>query len=315
MDLDPRRLLTFRTVVRAGSLGAAARALGWTQPAVSQQVRALERQVGVPLVVRGPRGITPTDAGRRLLEHADGLAARLRAAQEELATLADARAGTVRLATFPTAGAALVPGALVALARERPGVEVRLTEAEPPEATALVVAGEVDAALVFRYEDDPDVLDPALLRRPLTVEEMCLVVPPGHRLSSGACSGAGSRRVRLADAAGERWVGGCRRCREHLLRACSRAGFVPDVRHSTDDYVLVQALVAQGLAVALLPRTALDVVHRADVVVRRVADGGRRRVDLVHHRDAAGGPALQALVEALVEVSGAAAPTAGRPPG
>ena len=323
--LDPRRLLIFRTVVRAGSLGAAARDLGWTQPAVSQHVRALERQVGVPLVVRGPRGITATDAGRRLLEHADGLAARLRAAEEELGALVDARAGTVRLATFPTAGAALVPAALVALGRDHPGVEVRLTAAEPPEAAAQVIAGEVDAALVFRYEDDPDQLDPALTRRPLTVEEMCLVLPPQHPLARRRTP------LRLADAAGERWVAGCLRCREHLVRACARVGFAPDVRHSTDDYVLVQALVAQGLAVALLPRTALDVAPRPDVAVRAVAGGGRRRVDLVHHQDAAGGPALQALVAALVAALVEALPAAaaggstaggspagrpaGRPPG
>ena len=203
-----------------------------------------------------------------------------------------------RLVRFPLLFL-IVPAALAALAVQRPGVEVRLTEAEPPEAIELVIAGDVDAALVFRYEDDPDVLDPALVRMPLMVEEVCLVLPPGHPLGRGKARGTAGARVRLADAAGERWVGGCQRCREHLVRACARAGYVPDIRHVTDDYVLVQALVAQGLAIALLPRTALDVVRRPDVEVHRVAGVGRRRVDVVHHRDAAGGPPLQALLQAL----------------
>src|SRR5689334_81863 len=101
--MDARRLTVFATVARAGSMGAAARELGWTQPAVSQHVRALERQLRVPLVVRGSRGVVLTDAGRLLLAHADAVAARLRTAEAELGALADARAGSVRLATFPTA--------------------------------------------------------------------------------------------------------------------------------------------------------------------------------------------------------------------
>jgi len=284
--------MIFGEVVRAGSLGAAARTLGWTQPAVSQHVRALEREAGVPLVVRGSRGITPTDAGRRLVAHAEGVAARLRAAEAELASLADARAGTVRLVTFPTAGATLVPAALALLARAHPGVEVRLTEAEPPEALAVVGAGDADAALVFRHDDEPVAPDRVLAGHDLGDEELCLVLPAGHPLV--ARSGVG-----LADLAGERWVAGCARCREHLVRVCARAGFVPDVRHGTDDYVMAQALVAQGLAVTVLPRAALDAARHPGVVIRPLADAGRRRVRVVHHRDATGSPSLAALVDAL----------------
>lgn len=290
--MDPRRLIIFGTVVRAGSLGAAARNLGWTQPAVSQHVRALEREARQPLVVRGARGIVPTEAGRVLLAHADAVSARLRAAEAELAALADARSGTVRLAAFPTAGATLVARALAVLARDHPGVEVRLTDAEPPQALDLLAAGEVDAAVVFRYDDEPGETATPLVERELGEDGMRLVLPSGHPLAARS-------RLRLADLAGERWVGGCARCREHLVRVCGRAGFVPDVRHSTDDYVIVQSLVAAGLAVSLLPEAALEVVTRPDVEVRPVSGAGRRRISLVHHADAAAIPALRALTAAL----------------
>ncbi|MGV8978961.1 MAG: LysR family transcriptional regulator [Cellulomonas sp.] len=296
--MDAKRLLIFGTVARAGSLAAAARELGWTQPAVSQHVRALERELRMPLIVRGSRGTVPTEAGLALLGHANAIAARLRAADAEVAALAETSAGSVRLAVFPTAGATLVPAAMAVLARRSPGLEVRLTDAEPPQALALLRAGEVDAALVFRYDDEPaQPGGPAspLVEHPLGEDAIRLVLPAGHRL-------VGRQRIHLADLAEERWVGGCVRCREHLLRVCARAGFVPDVRHSTDDYVIVQSLVAQGLAVALLPELALQSMrHRGVEVHDGVVGAGIRRIALTHHADAGGIPALRALLAALVE--------------
>ncbi len=142
--MDPRRLLVFREVARAGSLTAAARALGWTQPAVSQHLAALERSVGLPLVLRGPTGTSLTEAGEVLLRRADAVAAELHAAEEELASLAQLRAGRVRLHCFPSAAATLVPEAVRALATSHPGISVGLVEAEPPEALAAVGAGDAD---------------------------------------------------------------------------------------------------------------------------------------------------------------------------
>ncbi|HYO34982.1 MAG TPA: LysR family transcriptional regulator, partial [Geodermatophilus sp.] len=113
--MDPRRLLVFREVARAGSLAGAARALGWTQPAVSQQVKRLEVETGTPLVVREGRGVTLTEAGRRLLRHAEAIADRLAAAEQDVAALTGLATGVVRIAAFPTAAAVLVPPALAAL--------------------------------------------------------------------------------------------------------------------------------------------------------------------------------------------------------
>ena len=296
--MDARRLLIFGTVARSGSLAAAARELGWTQPAVSQHIRALERELRLPLIIRGARGITLTAAGRLVLVHANAVAARLRAADAEMAALTDTSAGTVRLATFPTAGATLVPAALALLARRSPGLEVLLTDAEPPQALGLLESGQVDAALIFRYDDEaarPRGATGTLIDHPLGGDEIRLVLPPDHRL-------AGRRRIRLADLADERWVGGCVQCREHLLRVCTRAGFAPDIRHSTDDYLIVQSLVAQGLAVALLPELALLSLRHPGVVVREVGDAGSRRIALTYHTDAAGIPALRALSSAFADL-------------
>ena len=140
--MDPRRLLVFREVGRAGSLAGAARALGWTQPAVSQHVRRLEADTGTPLVVRAGRGVALTEAGRVLLRHADAVAERLAAAEQDLAALSGLVAGQVRVGAFPTAAAVLLPPVLADLLGRAPRLDVRFVELEPPEAEAAVRSGE-----------------------------------------------------------------------------------------------------------------------------------------------------------------------------
>ncbi len=128
IDLDRLRIL--HAVATSGSLSAAARALGSSQPAVSHHVRALEREVGTPLVARAGRGVRLTAAGEALAGHAAAILDRLAVAEEEVAALAGLRAGRVRVAAFPSAAAALVPPALAALAAAHPGLAVTLVEAE-----------------------------------------------------------------------------------------------------------------------------------------------------------------------------------------
>ena len=293
--MDPRRVLLFRAVARAGSLSGAARDLGWTQPAVSQQLQRLEREVGSPLLVRSTRGVTLTEAGRLLLQRADTVAGALHMATEELASLADLRGGRVRLVAFPSAAATLAPAALKALAHDHPAVEVALVEAEPPEAWAAVRAGEADLALVFGY-DGPPADDGDLTWLPLVVEPVDLVLPPEHP--------AGTRRaVRLGELARDTWIGGCSRCRQHLVDRCRAAGFEPRLSHETDDYVAVQALVAAGLGVTLLPRSALRAFRHPEVVVRESRALGDRHVGLVYRPGGEQVPATRALLERLVAVS------------
>ncbi|WP_206055665.1 LysR family transcriptional regulator [Nocardioides sp. GY 10127] len=296
MALDVRRLLILRAVLRAGSLTAAARELGWTQPAVSQHLRHLEREAGVPLLLRGPAGVSPTEAGFVLLARADAVAAELHAAEEEVSALAGLRAGRVRLQAFPSAAATLVPAAVGALAEAHPGIAVGLEEAEPDTALPAVLAGDADLALAFGYDGPPSDLS-GLAWRPLLVEPVLLVLPPGTSAPPG-----------LAALREEPWIGGCVRCRGHLVDACRTAGFDPHLRHTTDDYVVVQNLVARGLGVTALPASALAAHRHPDVVAVPLAELGLRHVGLALRPGAEAVPATAALVAELERVARHTAP-------
>ena len=286
---DPRRLLVFRLVAREGSLAGAARTLGWTQPAVSQHVRRLEQAAGIPLVVRAGRGVALTDAGRVVLQHCDAIADRLEAAEQDLAALAGLQTGRVRIAAFPTAAAVLLPPVLAALLQRAPGLDVRLAELEPPEAEAAVRDSSADLAVVFRHALDTSPVEGDLLREPLTRHPVLAVVPAARaELPS-----------ELAELSGERWIAGCERCRRHLLRCASTAGFTPDVRFATDDHVVVQRLVAARLGVALLPRWALEASTQEGVRAVPLRGVDDRVVDVVVRPDARRAPAVAAVLGEL----------------
>ncbi|QBR92983.1 LysR family transcriptional regulator [Nocardioides euryhalodurans] len=293
--MDPRRVLVFRTVARAGSLSAAARELGWTQPAVSQQLQRLEHEVGGPLVLRSTRGVTLTDAGRLLLGRADALAGELHMAGEELAALAQLRGGRVRLVSYPSAVATIVPEALRLFRAGHPAVDVSLAEAEPPEAATAVREGTADLALVFAYDGAP-ADDGALTWLPLTREPVELVLPPDHPAASRS-------RLSLASLADDTWIAGCPRCSQHLVERCREAGFEPRVTHATDDYVAVQALVAAGLGVTMLPQSALTAFRHPEVVVRSSRTLGSRHVGLAYRPGAEQVPATAALMEQLIRTT------------
>ncbi len=290
--MDPKRLLIFRAVARAGSISGAARDLGWTQPAVSQHLRALERSAGCTLLLRGAGGVELTEPGRVLLSRADAMAVQLHMAEEELADLTELRRGRVRLAAYPSAAATLVPRAVAGLRARHPDIDVELTEAEPPEALELLTAGDADLALVFSYGGERPVDVPGMQWQPLADEPVALVVGAGH-------PAAARKRLALRDLADEEWIVGCARCRAHTMLLCAEAGFEPRVRHVSDDYVVVQNLVAVGLGVTLLPRSALDAYRHPDVTVRAHASFGTRTFGIVHREGAEQVPATRAMIEQL----------------
>jgi DNA-binding transcriptional LysR family regulator len=259
--LNVARLRVLREVAERGSFSAAADALSYTQSAVSQQIAALEAETGMTLLERGPRGVRLTGAGRTLVEHAEGILARLAAAEEELAALAGLRGGQLRMASFPTAGATLMPVAIAAFRASYPEVELTLAEGEPEEIAPRLRAGEFDLALLFEFgETEADLKRVELLEDPLY-----LALPRGHRL-------AGKRTLRLGELRGEAWVQTSQSspCARHVVRSCHAAGFEPNVAFESDDYQTVQGLVAAGVGVALIPELALSVV-REDVVVRALS--------------------------------------------
>ena len=152
--LDVTRLRVLVAVARYGSVTAAARALNYAQPSVSHHLARLEAETGTKLIQRAGRGIRLTDAGRLLAERAAEVIGRLDAAENELAAYTGLRAGRLRLAAFPSALGTIVPAAAAMLRERQPSVDLRLTEAEPPEALRMLRAGYVDVALVFRYSPD-----------------------------------------------------------------------------------------------------------------------------------------------------------------
>lgn len=291
--MDPRRLLIFRTVVRNGSIGAGARELGWTQPAVSQHLAALEKEVGTQLLLRSSAGIEPTEAGRRLASHAEAIAAQLHAAEEELADITALRRGTVRFATFPSAAAVLLPPALARLRDTAPHLQVTFDELEPPHAIAALMAGDTDLALVFRYSGADVEAEGTLEWTPLMHDRILAVLPREHPR-------ADDPDLRLADLSEEAWIAGCERCRANLLHSTRGAGFEPRIRHSTDDSTVAQRLIVHGGGVALLPEIALEAYPSEDVIVRELPDLHDRMIGLVNRRGALAIPAVSALRDALL---------------
>jgi DNA-binding transcriptional LysR family regulator len=259
--LNTGRLQTLSEVASSGSLSAAAEKLNYTQSAVSQQIAALEGEAGLALLERHPRGVSLTPAGRALLQHADGILARLQAAEDELAAIAGLRGGTLRIASFPTAGATLMPLAIATFRAAHPDVELTLTEGEPEQIAPRLAAGELDLALLFEFEGAEE--SPSGLERTALLEDpMYLALPGGHRL-------ADRQRLRLQDLRDDAWIQTSRdsACARHVVRSCVAAGFEPNVSFESDDYQTIQGLVAAGVGVALIPELALSGV-RQDIAIR-----------------------------------------------
>ncbi|GAB2538185.1 LysR family transcriptional regulator [Brachybacterium huguangmaarense] len=295
--MDPRRLLIFRTVVRNGSIGAGARELGWTQPAVSQHLAALEKELGTQLLLRSSSGVTPTEAGQRLAVHAEAIASQLAAAEEELADITALRRGRVRFATFPSAAAVLLPPALARMRETAPGVDVTFEELEPPDAIPALLANELDLALVFRYDGTDVDAEGALEWTPLLEDRVLAVLPLDHPRAEDPS-------LELGDLAHESWIAGCERCRANLMSSARCAGFEPTVRHSTDDATVVQRLVEHGGGVALLPEITLEASPPRAVRVRELPGLSTRTIGLVSRRGALSIPAVSALRDALAAETG-----------
>ncbi|MCK1795492.1 LysR family transcriptional regulator [Streptomyces sp. XM4193] len=297
--IEARHLRVLRAVVRAGSYSGAARELGCTQPAVSQQMKALEQSVGTPLLVRIGREARPTDAGAALMRHAAGVLAGLAAAEEEVAAIAGLRAGRVRLVSFPSGSSTLVPTAVARLRSGHPGTRVSLVEAEPPRSVEMLRAGEADIALAFRYPGtgtDPDTEWSDLAIRPLFTDSLVGLVPEGHRFADAG-------EVGIAELAEEPWIAGCPRCRGHLVEVCEAAGFTPRIDFATDDYPAVVGLVGAGLGVAVLPAPAVESVRPRGTCTVRVVPEVRREVVALTLPDLERVPAVAAMLDRLAEAS------------
>lgn len=245
MQLDPRRLLTFREVARLRSFSRAAEELSLTQSAVSQQVALLERQAGLRLMERGRGGVRLTPAGETLLEHARAVADRVELAGRQLHELAVAERHELRVGAFPSALATIVPTAVSRILARDPEVEVHLTEGHADDLAENVRSGRLHAALCFQDATAPRREHAGTRRHDLAEEPMVLALPPRHRL-------AGRRAIALTDLADATWTAPSRD--GIIARACRAAGFEPRITMLSSDPLAIRAVVHAGLAVTMTPR-------------------------------------------------------------
>jgi molybdate transport repressor ModE-like protein len=293
--LDVGRLRLLREVGLRGSIAGAARAVGLTPSAVSQQLAALERETGCALVDRTPRGVVLTGAGEALAARAGQVLDVLEAARADLDRLAGSVAGPVRVASVASAAATLVSSAVGALRDTGPGIDVSVVAAEPERGIALLLTGDVDVAVVDEYDYVPLALPEAAVVRELVTEPLVVVRPVG----------APGRRVDLSQLAEVDWVmppedAACGRA---VRAACRTVGFEPRVRWETDDMLLLVRAVADGHGVAVLPRLSVPGdVEGVDVRPLREPALTRRLV-AVARASVAARPVVATVLDALVDAS------------
>src|SRR5690349_7341485 len=243
--LDIMRLRVLAAIAATGSVTKAAKQLHYSQPSVSHHLARLEAETGARLVQRVGRGIRLTPEGEQLARRAAEIVGRVDSAAAELDAMVGLRAGRVRLAGFQSALAVLVPPAAAALRRDHPGVEIHLVDAHPRVSLDLLRDGQIDAAIIFRYDDTT----------PDDVRAVHLFDDPMYLLSLAP-------RETLLDHRDSAWIAGCENCRREFVEACESVGFTPRIAYISDDPIVEQALVAGGMGVTTMPGLALR-AHRA----------------------------------------------------
>ncbi len=291
LGIEFRHLAALEAIVETGSFAAAARRLGYTQSAISQQIAVLERVAGLQLLERpgGRRPVTATEAGERLLRHAARATAAMRAAEADLHALAEGDAGTLRVATFQSVGVRVIPPVMRLYVARRPAIEVKLVEADHGLLIELLVRGELDLAFVA------DPLETAIERIDVLTDPYVLLAPAGSELaqtgksvSVGEIARLPLIAYRLSSDGGE----------AHLLRK----GIEPRIVFRSDDSGIVQGLVGAGVGYALVPRLTVD---RSDPEIAMLDVRGipPREIGLAWHADRRLSPAATAFVEVVGEVA------------
>ncbi|MGH8791798.1 MAG: LysR family transcriptional regulator [Stackebrandtia sp.] len=302
--IDLRRLHILRAVSHYGTVTAAAKALHMSPSAASQQIRQLAKELDVTLLEPMGRGVQLTSAAHLLMSHADAIEARWRRAESELHATGDEPAGEIRLCGFPTAIATLLAAAAELLHARHSGIRVHLREAEPGECFDMLFSGAADLAVVEANLESPAMDDIRFDQQPLFNDPFDLVVSADHPLAE-------RESAPLPDTAHEQWIIGLpgSTSRQHVMAACSNAGFSPSVAHEASEWSVVAALVAHHLGIALVPRLAVLPPHLA---LTRVPVSGPhtpfRHFLSVTRRGSREHPAVAAAIAAVDEINSARLP-------
>ena len=288
------RLQLLREVARRGTIRAAAAAMSVTPSGVSQQLRILEAEAGVPLLEPHGRLVRLTDAGEMLVRHADAITAAIVAAESELAATRDEVSGTLRVAAFPTAARAILPATIAELGRAHPRLRLTIQDLETEESLAKLRLDEVDIAVVDEYDEVTRIREPGIELLALMDDPLLVAVPPGLDVVTGSS-------ITLASLADVPWIMDTETSIIHgaVLRECRRAGFTPKVRSNCRDYSVIIALVEADLGIALLPGLAL----RDRTVRARIAPLEpplHRRVMVALKPERRSHPAVAAMLAALL---------------
>jgi DNA-binding transcriptional LysR family regulator len=298
--MDVSRLRLLLELSRRGTITAVAHSVAYTPSAVSQQLAALEREAGVPLLARAGRRVALTPAGVTLARYAESVLAVLQEAEAALAASRGSLAGPLRIGAFPTAARTLLPPALVTLGRDHPALELMVTELDPADVPDALRSGALDVAITSDYDYVPAESEPTIETRPLLQETVYL--------ATAATAGA-NRAPAIHDYRDAPWIAGSPGsvCHALVVRACQTAGFTPRIRHVADDFATVLVLVGAGQGVSLIPRLGLPGAHAGtglpgtpDSVTLTPLDT-RRRTSVAYRRGMAGHPAVAAFAAAIRE--------------
>jgi DNA-binding transcriptional LysR family regulator len=290
--IDVRRLRLLFELSHRGTITAVADALAYTPSAVSQQLAALEREAGAPLLERSGRRVALTPAGAVLARYAESVFAVLEEASAALAATRSSLTGPLRIGAFPSAARTILPPALVALGGEHPGLELMVTELDPVAVPGALRAGTLDVALTFVYDYVPAEPDPGLETEPLLEESLYLA----------AAGRSGQAETGIEDWRDAPWIAGSpdTLCHTMVIRACQACGFTPRIRHHADDFGTVLALVAAGQGVSLVPQLG---VTETPVGVSLTPVTARRRTSIAYRKGTSRHPAVSAFVAAIREQS------------
>ncbi|MEI5674602.1 MULTISPECIES: LysR family transcriptional regulator [unclassified Nocardioides] len=291
--IDLAALTALRAVATHGSVVGAADALGYTPSAVSQQVKRLEKQTGVPLLERVGRGVMLTGHGRHLVDDGGRLLADLERLEAGLHRQAGAVSGHLRLTTFSTAMRGLIAPVVRDLLATHPDLTVTLTEREPWDTVDLVATGQTDVGVVHRWGDVAIAVPDHLATTLVTQDVADVVVHPTHPL-------AARERVTPADLVDEGWIATPEGtiCRQWLNRMYDGTGRLPRIAHTAMEFDSHLALVRAGLGIALVPRLGRQPLDGV-VAVRAHDPVPTRDVVAVHRRSMADSPAVSAVLAAL----------------